>query len=162
MHKSLLIALCLVLAAGALRAQDGDIVPSNVTFVTSTGYWEDGAGAAPSDDPTRSAQGTAAGQHGYYKLIAVRQTDGTARIHLQQIASTPAGPEVVSSAELEEFSAMKPFVTDIRPETSTGITQQPGMFATVYLKTDPSATEPESWTVLIDEVGDIKIERATN
>jgi hypothetical protein len=57
---------------------------------------------------------------------------------------------------------VKPFVTDIRPETSTGITRQPGMFATVYLKTDPSASEPESWTVLIDEVGDIKIERATN
>jgi hypothetical protein len=130
--------------------------------VTSTGYWEDGAGAAPSEAPADGTQGTAAAQRGYYKLIAVRQTDGTAQIHLQQIASTPAGPKLVSSAELEEFSAMKPFVTDIRPETSTGITRQPGMFATVHLKTDPSATEPEAWTVLIDEVGDIKIERATN
>ncbi|ACP24903.1 hypothetical protein NGR_c11170 [Sinorhizobium fredii NGR234] len=162
MHKSLLIALCLVLTAAAPRAQESDIVPSNVTFVTSTGHWEDGAGGAPSDDPAGSAQGARAAQRGYYKLIAVRQTDGTARIHLQQIAVTPAGPKVVSSAELEEFSAMKPFVTDIRPETSTGITRQPGMHATVYLKTDPSATEPESWTVLIDEVGDIKIERASN
>ncbi|APG84210.1 hypothetical protein [Sinorhizobium americanum] len=160
MHKPLLIALCLLLPAGALRAQEGGILPSNITFVTSTGYWEDGAGAMPSGDPEGGTKRAA--QRGYYKLIAVRQTDGTARIHLQQIASTPAGPDVVSSAELEEFTAMRPFVTDIRPETSTGITRQPGMFATVYLKTDPSATEPESWTVLIDEVGDIKIERATN
>ncbi|PDT52634.1 MULTISPECIES: hypothetical protein [Sinorhizobium] len=160
MRNPLVIALCFLLSAGALRAQDGGILPSNVTFVTSTGYWEDGAGVAPAGDPEGVAQRAA--QRGYYKLIAVRQSDGTARIHLQQIASTPTGPEVVSSAELEEFTAMKSFVTDIRPETSTGITRQPGMFATVYLKTDPSATEPESWTVLIDEVGDIKIERATN
>ncbi|OAP40406.1 hypothetical protein AU381_00355 [Sinorhizobium glycinis] len=162
MHKPLLIALCLVLSAGALRAQEGDIVPSNITFVTSTGYWENAEGAAPSADPAGSAPGSSAAQRGYYKLIAVRQTDGTARIHLQQVASTPAGPEVVSSAELEEFTAMKAFVTDIRPETSTGITRQPGMHATVFLKTEPSATEAESWTVLIDEIGDIKIERATN
>lgn len=162
MHKPLLIALCLVLTATASWAQESEIVPSNVTFVTSTGYWENGSGAAPSDDPASGAQEPKAAQRGYYKLIAVRQPDGTASIHLQQIAVTPAGPEVVSSAELEEFAAMKPFVTDIRPETSTGITRQPGMHATVYLKTDPSATEPESWTVLIDEVGDIKIERATN
>jgi hypothetical protein len=76
MYKPLSIALCLVLAAGALRAQDGEIVPSNVTFVTSTGYWEAGAGPEPSDDPAGSPQGSAAAQRGYYKLLAVRQTDG--------------------------------------------------------------------------------------
>ncbi|WEX78663.1 hypothetical protein PYH37_003575 [Sinorhizobium numidicum] len=166
MHKALLFALCLALPAGGLWAQEADIVPSNVIFVTSTGYWEESQGALlPDDEPGQTGSTTAKGadgQRGYYKLIAVRQSDGTARIHLQQIASTPAGPEVISSAELDEFSALKPYVTDIRPETSTGITRQPGMFATVYLKTDPSATEPESWTVLIDDLGDIKIERATN
>jgi hypothetical protein len=57
---------------------------------------------------------------------------------------------------------MKPYVTDIRPENSSGITTQPGLFATVYLKTDPKAAEPESWTVLIDDLGEIKVERATN
>lgn len=57
---------------------------------------------------------------------------------------------------------MKAYVTDIRPETSDGISTQPGLFATVYLKTDPAATEPETWTVLIDDLGDIKIERETN
>jgi hypothetical protein len=163
MYKALFIALCLALSGGALYAQEGDILPSNVIFVTSTGYWEDGAGAPQPDGKVGQDETPApAGQRGYYKLIAVRQADGTARIHLQQIAASPTGPEVISSAELEEFSALKPYVTDIRPETSTGITRQPGMFATVYLKTDPAATEPESWTVLVDDLGDIKIERATN
>ncbi|WP_026619368.1 hypothetical protein M728_001064 [Ensifer sp. WSM1721] len=179
MYKALLIALCLALPESALYAQESDILPSNVIFVTSTGYWEESGGALlPGDKAGQDGAGQdGAGQdgagpdgatpaaedrRGYYKLIAVRQADGTARVHLQQIAATPSGPEVISSAELEEFSALKAYVTDIRPETSTGITPQPGMFATVYLKTDPAATEPESWTVLIDDLGDIKIERATN
>ncbi|MDW9518827.1 hypothetical protein GOB43_16315 [Sinorhizobium meliloti] len=166
MHKALLITLCLTLPAGGLCAQESDLLPPNVIFVTSTGYWEESAGALQPDensDGDKSAKTAApGGRRGYYKLIAVRQEDGTAQVHLQQIASTPTGPEVVSSAELEEFTALNPYVTDIRPETSTGITPQPGMFATVYLKTDAGATEPESWTVLIDELGDIKVERATN
>ncbi|WFU48744.1 hypothetical protein [Sinorhizobium terangae] len=170
MYKALLLAFCLALPASNLWAQESPILPSNITFVTSTGYWEE-SGAALSQDSAEKNPGDAAsgsqgsspgGKRGYYKLIAVRQNDGTAQVHLQQVASTPAGPEVLSSAELEEFTALKPYVTDIRPETSTGITEQPGMFATVYLKTDPSAREPESWTVVIDDVGDIKIERATN
>lgn len=36
--------------------------------------------------------------------------------------------------EVEELTQLKPFVTDIRPESSSGVTSQPGMFATVYLK----------------------------
>ncbi|WEJ11249.1 hypothetical protein [Sinorhizobium prairiense] len=166
MHKALLIALCLTLPSGALFAQDNGLLPPNVIFVTSTGFWEESGGAPQPeesrDDDKNAKTAAPGGRRGYYKLIAVRQEDGTAQVHLQQIASTPTGPEVVSSAELEEFTALKPYVTDIRPETSTGITPQPGMFATVYLKTEAGATEPETWTVLIDELGDIKIERATN
>ncbi|MCA1403088.1 hypothetical protein I6F26_00540 [Ensifer sp. IC3342] len=170
MFKALFLALCLALPASNLWAQESAILPSNITFVTSTGYWEESGAALSQDSAEKNAGGATSGlqerspsgKRGYYKLIAVRQNDGTAQVHLQQIASAPAGPEVVSSAELEEFTALKPYVTDIRPETSTGITPQPGMFATVYLKTDPSAREPESWTVVIDDLGDIKIERATN
>ncbi|MCA1439176.1 hypothetical protein I6F07_02850 [Ensifer sp. IC4062] len=166
MFKAPFLALCLALPASNFWAQESAILPSNITFVTSTGYWEE-SGTALSQDGAeekagRATSGSQSGKRGYYKLIAVRQNDGTAQVHLQQIASMPTGPEVVSSAELEEFTALKPYVTDIRPETSTGITPQPGMFATVYLKTDPSAKEPESWTVVIDDLGDIKIERATN
>lgn len=166
MYRALLIALCLTLSPSGLSAQENDLLPPNVIFVTSTGFWDESGGAlhpdADSDQDGGENNAVPGGRRGYYKLIALRQADGTAQLHLQQIASTPSGPEVVSSAELEEFTALKPYVTDIRPETSTGITPQPGMFATVHLKTDPGATEPESWTVLIDELGDIKIERATN
>ncbi len=81
---------------------------------------------------------------------------------LQQIASTDDGPIVVSSVEVEELTQLKPFVTDIRPESSSGVTNQPGMFATVYLKTESQAKEAESWTVMIDDLGEMIVEKATN
>ncbi len=166
MHlPAILVAALLISGAGA-RAEDANIVPPQATFVTSTGYWEESGEPLSALDPNASASAPADQKgnprRGYYKLIALRQADGTAQVHLQQIEATSAGPVVVSSAELEEFSVLKAYVTDIRPETSTGVTAQPGMFATVYLKTDPSLREPESWTVLIDDLGDIKIERASN
>ncbi|MCK3775117.1 hypothetical protein MZK49_00050 [Ensifer sesbaniae] len=160
-RSALLVLLLLVTSAGA-KAEDANVVPPRVTFVTSTGYWEESGEPLSSPDPNAAAEKRGDARRGYYKLIALRQADGTAQVHLQQIEATPAGPVVVSSTELEEFSALKAYVTDIRPESSTGVTAQPGMFATVYLKTDPTAREPESWTVLIDDLGDIKIERASN
>lgn len=166
MHRAALLALLLAVSSAGARAEDASVVPPQATFVTSTGYWEESGEPLSTLDPNASASAPAEKQskarRGYYKLIALRQADGTAQIHLQQIEATPTGPVVVSSAELEEFSALKAYVTDIRPETSTGVTAQPGMFATVYLKTDPTAHEPETWTVLIDDLGDIKIERASN
>lgn len=169
MHKPLLLALFLAVTGANAHAEDANVVSPEVTFVTSTGYWEESGDPLSALDPNgtqtetptepRNAEGA---RRGYYKLIALRQQDGTAQIHLQQIEATPSGPEVVSSAELEEFSSLRAYVTDIRPETSTGVTAQPGMFATVYLKTDPAAREPETWTVLIDDLGDIKVERASN
>lgn len=152
-------ALSIVLAAGllisgpAFAAEDIEAVPAEVIFVTSSGFWED----APLD-----VADNATPRKGYYKLIALRQPDRTAKVHLQQIAVSDAGLDIVESVELEELSALKPYVTDIRPESSTGIASQPGLFATVFLKTDPAQREPESWTVLIDDLGDIRVERATN
>jgi hypothetical protein len=151
-------------------ADDTVLMPANIIFVTSTGYWEESGDPLSVLDPngtktteTQSVeQPPAPAQRGYYKLVAVRQPEGNAHIFLQQVALDAAGPKVVSSAELEEFSAMKAYVTDIRPETSDGVSSQPGLFATVYLKTDPTAGEPETWTVLIDDIGDIKVERETN
>ncbi len=163
-----LAALVLVLpfAVGApARADETVLMPANIIFVTSTGYWEESGDPLAVVDPSaaKPAQGQpAAAQRGYYKLVAVRQPEGNAHVFLQQVALDAAGPKVVSSAELEEFSAMKAYITDIRPETSDGISNQPGLFATVYLKTDPTAAEPETWTVLIDDIGDIKVERETN
>lgn len=178
MIRPLAFALLSILAMPfAPLADEGEPpVPATITFVVSTGFWEElpheesTGGEAGQGDQTKSEQAdgepaaasAAAARRGYYKLIAVRQPDGTAEVHLQQIESTPDGPKIVSSTELEEFTALKPYVTDIRPENSAGITRQPGLFATVYLKTDPATTEPDSWTVLIDDLGDIRIERATN
>ena len=165
---ALTCAFC-VLSIGAIgaRAEESPLMPDNIIFVTSTGYWEESADPLEATDkntaaPTDTAGQAAPVQRGYYKLVAVRQPEGNTHIFLQQIATGDAGPTVVSSAELDEFSGMKAYVTDIRPETSDGVARQPGLFATVYLKTDPKALEPETWTVLIDDIGDIKVERETN
>jgi hypothetical protein len=167
-RHALATALALLLVTGASAWAAGEPpVAETITFVVSTGFWEeaveeDGDAAAVAKPETAASGEPAAMRRGYYKLIAVRQPDGTAEIHLQQIEATAAGPKIASSTILEEFSAMKPYVTDIRPENSSGITTQPGLFATVYLKTDPKAAEPESWTVLIDDLGEIKVEQASN
>ncbi|WP_092752511.1 hypothetical protein [Rhizobium aethiopicum] len=150
-------------AAIAEPAQDA-ILPASVIFATSTGYWEDDGNAPPVERAPAAAESVSDSQgkrHGYYKLFAVRQPDRTSKVYLQQIAQTETGPAVASTIELQEISDLKPYVTDIRPENSSGIVKQPGLFATVYLKTDPAA-EPNGWTVLIDELGDITIEKATN
>lgn len=170
--------LGLMLAGGPALAEDIDQLPVTATFVISGGSWEGDAetpastaAVSPTPAPAPAgatvpapAEGTATPtpRRGYYKLIAIRQPDRTAKVYLQQILSSDAGPEVLESVALEEFSAIRPYVTDIRPEDSTGISRQPGFFATVYLKTDPAAVEPEGWTVLIDEFGEIRVERATN
>lgn len=142
--------LMLILPA---RAADIEAVPVEAIFATSSGFWEDAATDATANGEPRK---------GYYKLIALRQQDRTAKVYLQQIAVSQAGLALVESVELEELSAIKPYVTDIRPESSNGVTTQPGLFASVFLKTDPAQQEPETWTVLIDELGEIRVERATN
>lgn len=164
MTRCLALAAVLALATPA-TAEDIDALPVTVTFVISGGFWEEDAATLAE---TRAAAGQAAALpgagtlRGYYKLVSIRQPDRTAKVYLQQIAATDQGPLLVNSVELEEIAALKPFVTDIRPEDSTGVSRQPGFFATVYLKTAPEAQEPESWTVLIDEFGEIRVERATN
>lgn len=158
-----LLAGCL--AAQAVSAQDA-VLPASVIFATSTGYWEDDGRSptverAPAPGSDAATSQTAAARHGYYKLFAVRQPDRTAKIYLQQVAQGEDGPEIVSTVELQELNDLKPYVTDIRPENSSGFIKEPGLFATVYLKTDP-AVEPDGWTVLIDEFGDITVEKASN
>ncbi|OLP58757.1 hypothetical protein BJF93_16230 [Xaviernesmea oryzae] len=156
---------CVPLAHAQALQGERTLLASDILFVTSTGFWQEASDPNVLLDPqgeTDKPAGDQGGIKGYYKLIAQRQPDGTAHIHLQQIALEPQGPRIVTSAELEEFSRMHAYVTDIRPENSDGITRQPGLFATVWLKTDPTQTETESWTVLVDDIGDIRIERETN
>ncbi|MCV9943271.1 hypothetical protein [Rhizobium sp. BT-175] len=168
MRRILMTSLLLAgsITAEPAPAQDA-LLPASVIFATSTGYWEDDGNAPAVERAPKGAEGVANSEeegtqrHGYYKLFAVRQPDRTSKVYLQQIAQTETGPAIASTIELQEFSDLKPYVTDIRPENSNGIIKQPGLFATVYLKTDPAA-EPDGWTVLIDEFGDITVEKATN
>lgn len=149
-----------------------DILPASILFATSTGYWEDDGNSLPVERAPTTTQSVGTPnvskenakqeqRHGYYKLFAVRQPDKTSKVFLQQIAQSDAGPAIISTVELQEISDLKPYVTDIRPENSSGLIKEPGLFATVYLKPDPAA-EPDGWTVLIDEFGDITVEKATN
>ena len=162
--KTLLAALLLATTVLPARAQTQaiDMLPVSAIFVVSSGMWEDrnlepvkgpdGQLRPPPASPTR----------GYYKVIAIRQGDGTAKIYLQRIVFTADGPSLLENIELEEFSQMKTYVTDIRPESSNGASASPGLFVTVYLKTDPMAKEADSWTILIDELGEMKVEKASN
>ncbi len=159
MMKTLLAAALLSASFAPALAQTRDIdaLPVSTIFVTSSGMWEqpaekDASNNAAASEPTR----------GYYKLVAMRQTDGTAKVYLQQIAYTAKGPNLVETLELEEFTQMKAYVTDIRSESSSGASTAPGLFVTVFLKTDPMQKEADAWTVLIDELGDMKIEKASN
>jgi hypothetical protein len=94
--------------------------------------------SSPQPSPSAPTSAPPSGpRHGYYKLFAVRQADRTAKVYLQQIAQTDNGPDIVSTVELQELNDLNPYVTDIRPENSTGRLNEPGLFAMVYLKTDP-------------------------
>jgi hypothetical protein len=154
---------CLLATVPATASgEEPPLLPSTVTFATSTGYWEGEAGL-PEDAATQSPTGGKATpeRRGYYKLYAVRQPDATSRVYLQQVAVTGDGPQVLSTVELSEITALKAYVTDIRPENSGGLIRQPGLFASIILKTTPNG-EPESWTVLINDLGEVIVERASN
>lgn len=150
---SAFLAASLTMLTLPVHAADIGTVPVEAIFATSSGFWEEIAADAAANTAPRK---------GYYKLIALRQPDRTAKVYLQQVAVSEAGLALVESVELEELSVLKPYVTDIRPESSNGVTTQPGLFASVFLKTDPAQREPETWTVLIDDLGEIRVERATN
>ncbi|MBB3398135.1 MULTISPECIES: hypothetical protein [unclassified Rhizobium] len=161
-----LLLAAIALCARTAAAEDATL-PASIIFATSTGYWEDDGTTpvvqrAPSAPRTSAAAAAPAKpRHGYYKLFAVRQTDRTAKIYLQQIEQGAGGPAIASTVELQELNDLKPYVTDIRPESSSGMLKEPGLFAMVYLKTDPDA-ESETWTVVIDEFGEVTVGKASN
>ncbi|MBC7285148.1 hypothetical protein [Hoeflea sp.] len=172
----LLAGLCAPLAPQAHAQEDpsalADQLAPRVLFVTSGGYWEEtesvDAAAAPEEadqtdaDTSSDLTENAPPRRGYYRLIAVRGEDNRSRVHLQHIALTPQGPELALSMGIEEINALGAYVTDIRPEDSTGAASQAGFAAYIYLKTDPTVAEPETWAVYIDEFGDLKVEQSSN
>lgn len=159
---ALVVATLHVPMTAAFAQEPASPLPASVTFAISTGYWEKHADDDTASEAAAGAKTGAPVRRGYYKLFSLRQPDGTAQLHLQRIEAAADGPTIVSSTEIEAFSAMKAYVTDIRPESSDGVKGQPGMFATVHLKTDPAAGASTAWTVLIDDLGDMTVEKASN
>lgn len=162
---TMFLAASICVAHAQTQAPGIDALPVSTIFVTSSGMWEQNAQAKSGETAAKTennAAPSAEPARGYYKVIAMRQADGTAKIYLQQIAYTASGPSLVETVELEEFTQMKAYVTDIRPESSTGASDVPGLFVTVHLKTNPTQKDADAWTVLIDELGDMKIEKASN
>lgn len=153
LSKVALVLACLApaLPASGLAQEAAELaggLSPRILFVTSGGYWE------------KAEEG--AQQRGYYRLIAIRGEDNRSLLELQHIALTPDGPQLLTSAGIEEINSLGAYITDIRPEDSTGAATQQGFGAYVYLKTDPKVVEPETWVVYIDDVGDIQVERSSN
>tara|TARA_R110002020_G_scaffold6231_2_gene26064 strand:+ start:6917 stop:7465 length:549 start_codon:yes stop_codon:yes gene_type:complete len=177
-QKMLLLAVLMMPLPIAAHAQEdaaalaGALAP-RVLFVTSGGYWEEAgedadasaaeaAGEEAAGEPAAAAAGPAPGSRGYYRLIAIRGEDNRSQLHLQQIALTPEGPQLALSIGIDEINTLGAYVTDIRPEDSTGAASARGFAAYVYLKTDPKVAEPETWSLYVDEFGEIQVERSSN
>ena len=153
MSKILLLLACLspALSGPGFAQQASEMAAGlspRILFVTSGGYWE------------KAEEG--AQQRGYYRLIAIRGEDNRSLLELQHIALTADGPKLETSAAIEEINGLGAYITDIRPEDSTGAATQQGFGAYIYLKTDPKVVEPETWVLYIDDVGDIQVERSSN
>jgi len=121
-----------------------------ILFVTSGGYWE------------KTGEEAGSQQRGYYRLIAVRGEDNRSLVELQHIALTADGPQLLERSGIEEINSLGAYVTDIRPEDSTGAAAQQGFGAYIYLKTAPNAVEPETWALYVDQFGDIQVEQSSN
>ena len=163
--KTLLMLACLLPAtASAGMAQEAaDIAESvspRILFLTSGGYWE--ASEDTSDASADAAETVTAPQRGYYRLIAIRGGDNRSLLQLQQIRLTADGPEVATSVGIDEINGLGSYITDIRPEDSTGAASRQGFGAYIYLKTDPAVAEPETWALYIDEFGEMLVERSSN
>lgn len=166
-----------VSAAAAQEIAGGiDAVSERVLFVTSGGAWQasgeseaastkasgdESTGAPASEEGTPEPAEAAAPQaeRGFYRLVVIRSTDNTSRVYLQQIGLADDGPQLVATTEIDEINALNAYVTDVGREESAG---QPGFSAFVFLKTDPALAEPDTWTIFVDEFGDLAVERATN
>lgn len=172
--KVLLLLACLSPAWPAPgMAQDtanmADTLPARVLFITSGGYWEEAiadtpaaAGDGSGSDAAPETGDPATGKRGYYRLVAIRGGDNTSLLQLQQIELTADGPQLGTSTAVEEINSLNGYVTDIRPEDSTGSATKPGFAAYIYLRTDLSVAEPETWALYIDEFGEIQVERSSN
>lgn len=162
MFKRLISALIFSVTLGIftqstqpLNAQtldDALMLPTRLLFTVSGGFWTEDI----------ETDGETSVRKGYYRLSAFRRKDNTSTLFLQKIANTDKGPEEVLTLELEEVSEMNAYITDMRPESSTGSSSNVGFAAYIYLKTDPSVVEPATYSVYVDDLDDIYVEQASN
>jgi len=159
LSRSRIVALAIVSVTAALtsppaaRAQTPSpleliavSMSARVLSVVSGGFWQD-------------ADGTA---RGYYRIVALRSADNTSRLYLQRIRLGADGPVLIDSAEVTALTDMRAYVTDMRPENSTGRAERTGFAAFVYLKRDPAVIEPETFALFVDDFGDVSFQPATN
>lgn len=143
----------IALPAAANENATLEAVSPRILFAVSGGYWETVTDNAENDDRA---------SRGYYRAIAYRSEDNTSRLHVQRIALTDAGPEIVTTMEVEAIAQTRGYITDLRAENSTGLASTPGFAAFVFLKRDPHDTQPQTWELFVDEFGDMTIDRASN
>ncbi len=171
--RHLFAAVALALAVPPALASDDPAVlaettPSRVLSIVSGGYWEAEADAEAEenagDDSASREEGSAGNQarRGYYRSVAIRSADNTSRLFLQRIWLSPDGPMLLDSREINALTDLQAYITDMRPENSTGIAKQHGFVTFVYLKRDPQAQEPDTWELYVDEFGDTAFTPASN
>lgn len=154
---------------GAVAAE-AEAIAARTLFVVSGGYWENegdaAAGGASGDGSDKAGASESAPElpagRGYYRVVAIRQPDNTSRVFLQQVALATDGPKLVTTRPIEEINALAGYVTDVRQEKSDGMVDQPGLTAYVFIKKDPKETEPDTWTIFVDEYGAVGIEHTSN
>lgn len=154
---------------GVIGEEDGSTEPAApaddaATDAAAAPATEAAAGteASPEAPATEAAPEVLTMQKGYYRIVAIRAEDNHSLFYLQQMVLGEDGPQVVLTMDIAELSDLNAYVTDIRPEDSSGGASQPGFAAYVYLKPDLKTTEPETWSVLVDDLGDITVSQADN
>ncbi len=157
-----------------------DTTPTRVLSVVSGGFWE-ATVEKPEAEEKNADAGTEATEtketdsetaelketvkqtiRGYYRSIAIRSSDNTSRLFLQRIWLSEDGPTLLDTREIKTLTEMRAYITDMRPENSTGIAKQHGFVTFVYLKKDPAAEEPDTWELYVDQFGDTAFTPATN
>ncbi len=161
-------------AAGILAASPADAdqavieaLSPRILFSISGGYWETlpetgQAGESGSQNTPPEDAAEQASERGYYRAVAYRSEDNSSRLYLQKVGLVDGAPVVLETDEIEEIASEPAFITDLRPENSTGVSATPGFAAFIYLKRDPTDAQPENWELFVDEFGELTVNEATN
>ena len=137
-----------------------NMIPARILSVVSGGRWEGKIEVKTGSGDSEKTEEMEA--RGYYRILAIRSADNTSRLYLQRIRLSDSGPVPVDTTEITTLTEMNAYITDMRPESSTGIALEPGFAAFVYLKLDPATEEPDTYELFVDDFGDWDFALATN